>query len=121
MKYVLDDDGKTRRTMHRDPHAPEKVYVETVSRDRADLERIKRVRDAELIQQGDANPMMDGGETLYLFQFPTNTHYIKAKQAQPDLFHKAEHGTEAERMRAAEQLCILFPMYILSVKKRRLF
>lgn len=118
MRKVIHNDGKNVSTLIREDGV---VAVETVSDDAKDLDFIKRVRDEELVQMGDANPMVDGGETIYHVRFPTDFHYREARRAYPELFHDIEQGTQHEREIATQKLIMAYPMYLMSTKRKRYF
>ncbi len=106
-----------KQTIARDAHAPETVYVETVTDDKEGLERNKKIRAAGLLKQGQRVPVIDEhAELTAAFQFPTVMDYKLAKARYPEEFAWVEEGGEAS-IRAGEKLAFLLPEYVTMVKR----
>ena len=116
MKYTYAREGRVRKTVHRDAHAPEQLYIETVTDDAAVLERNKAIRSARLLERGAPGMLGEGDEMTAAFQFPSMTDYILAKKRFPEEFAQVERGGE-DSVRAGEKLSILLPEYVTMVKR----
>jgi len=116
MKHTFRDDGQVRKTVHRDPHNPTSIYIETVTDDAASLRRNKQRRDSEALRVGDANPMVDGDELTAAFSFGTMIDYEIARRKYPDLFAELEMGGK-HSVHAGEKLSLLLPQYCTMVKR----
>jgi len=117
MKHIFRDAGDgVQQRVHRDAHAPETVYVETLTADAAVLEHNAKVRSAELFPQDSPNRLHDGDVVAFAFQFPTTMDYAMVKRREPALFARIEAGGD-DGIRAAESLSILYPAYVITTKR----
>ena len=121
MKKVLRNDNNVKATVHRDAHNPGVVYLETDINDTKALERNKAIRNEGLLPANSRNPLVDGDVIGYAFSFPTVKSYELVCKAEPELMHIAQKGNYDERMKAAHQLSILYPQYVITQHKKRLF
>lgn len=107
-----------KQTIARDAHAPETVYVETVTNDKAGIERNRRIRGAGLMKIGQRVPVIDEhADVSTSFQFPSQMDYILCKARNPDLFAQLEQGGE-DAIRAGERLALLEPQYVTSIRRQ---
>lgn len=117
MKHVFRNDSGIRKTVARDAHAPEQVFVLTETDERDVLEKNKKIRSEELMRQGVRNPMVPGDYIAYAFQFPTIVDYNLAQKREPELFAQLHSDSDSERYAAAHKLSILFPGYVTTAKR----
>lgn len=117
MKHVFRNRHNVRKTVMRDAHLPERIYVKTETNDKPVVERNQAIRSAELLRQDSRNPLVDGDVIAFSFQFPTVIDYELAKKKDPDIFDDLLHGNDHERTRAAERIQILYPGYITITKR----
>ena len=93
-----------------------KLYVQTRTDKRAGLESNRRIRQAELMKVGQRIIGPDEhADVAVSFQFPTPLDYLAARAHYPDVFEALDEGGEAA-IRAGEQLAILLPEYVTSVR-----
>jgi hypothetical protein len=116
MKYAYADDGHTRKTVMRDAHAPEQVFVKTETRDRRVVEHNTRVRNAGLALAGMRNALIPGDVIEVAFQFPSHADLGMVQAAEPDLFAAIQTGGE-DGARAGRRLAILYPQYVTTVPR----
>jgi hypothetical protein len=115
MKHTFYRDGKVRKTVMRDAHAPETIAVKVETDETEVLKRNQQIRNAELMRQSDRFTLVDEqAEVVVGFQFPTVADYNLARLAYPDLFEALQEGGRAAE-RAGEQLALLMPQYVTTV------
>lgn len=103
-----------QKTLARDGNT---VYVETVTNDRPVLERNQRIRNEGLMKIGQRVPAVDEHADISTsFQFPTQMDYTLCKARHPELFARLDEGGE-ESIRAGEQLALLEPQYVTSIRR----
>lgn len=117
MKHVFANEGGVRKTVMRDAHDPERIYVKTETNEAPSIAANKRIRLNGLMRQDSKHPLVDGAVIAFAFSFPTVTDYALVKKAEPELFHTVFNGDYSERMHAAERLSILYPQYVTTTKR----
>ena len=117
MKHVFHKSPNARKTVMRDAHDPEKIYVKTETNEKPGLNANERIRSAGLMPTDKKTGLADGGEIAFSFSFPTEMDYKIAKARDPELFRQLSQGSDEERIRAAERLSFLYPQYLTSVRR----
>lgn len=118
MKHVFHESPNVRKTVVRDAHCPEEIYVKTETNEEPGVEAAKKIRSNELMKTDQKTGLADGGVIAFSFSFPTVMDFVLARKRDPDLFRQLSHGTDDERIRAAEKLEILYPQYVTTVRRK---
>lgn len=117
MKHIFAEEDRVRKTVMRDAHDPERIYVKTETDERPTVEANQRIRSADMMRQDSRNPLVEGDVIAFAFSFPTMTDYNLLRRKEPELFDAVHRGDYSERMRAAERLSILYPQYVTTTKR----
>lgn len=116
MKKVIERRPNIRKSVMRDAHDPERIYVKLETNETPVIERNKAIRSAELLKQDSRNIFHEGDVIAFAFQFPTFYDYARVKRLEPELFARCEQGGD-DGLRAAERLAILYPQYVTTTKR----
>lgn len=117
MKHIFSEGGNVRGTVMRDAHTPERIYVKTETNEEPAIEANKRIRSNDLMPQDSPHPFVDGAVIAFAFSFPTLTDYNLLRKAEPERFAAVHRGDYSERMKAAEQLSLLYPQYVTTTRR----
>lgn len=117
MKYVYANKDGVKKTVMRDAHVPERIYVKTETNEKPAIEANQRIRSNDLMPQDSPHPFVEGAVIAFAFSFPTLADYKLLRKAEPDLFEAVHRGEYSERMKAAERLSLLYPQYVTTTRR----
>ena len=114
---VYYDDGVVRKTAITDSHIPGVVYRHVETNETPCVEANKAIRSCELLKQDSPSKFVDGDVIAFAFSFPSHADFMILSRDEPDLMDDLINGTNAEVLKAAQTLAILYPQWVTSTKK----
>ncbi len=110
-KRLISQTPNTSTIMHTDAHVKNRQVFQTIFHDDESLEKTKRLRDAEIFKRGTKIPFADQ-QVYHAFSIPEG-RYALLKRDFPDMMEAIKSKDEAVRMKAARELSILHPEFVV--------
>lgn len=87
-------------------------YVHTQFHDDEALEKIRRLRDSEILQKAKLG-LHEGEDLRAAFSFPSVMQFNLFKKKNPEIWALINSPSETERIRGSGKLAILHPEYVV--------
>jgi len=111
MKSVISQTPNTTTVMHTDAHVKNRQVFQTIYHDDESLKKTKALRDEEIFKKGTKIPFGDQ-QVYHAFSIPEG-RYALLKRDYPDMMAAIHSRDEAVRMKAARELSIIHPEFVV--------
>ena len=111
MKSLISSTPNTTTVMHTDAHVADRQVFETIYHDDDALKKTKRLRDEQVLKKGDKIAFGDQ-QVYHAFSIPEG-YYALLKRDEPEMMTNILSMDESTRMKAAMQLSILHPEFVV--------
>lgn len=112
-RSLIRNDSRITSHIVQDAHDPSTVYVETTDHDAQALDQIQRVKQAELLSQGQAFGAHEGAVLEYAFSIPSTWQWARFKRDHPDIARGLHSPNDTERLKAARRLALMKPQWVV--------